>query len=141
MTFDPVAAAKRYLDAVNDLDFAVIEDFYAEDAVYGSVKVGGLKGREAILKAFRQYFETYPDQEAVDELIEQLIPLLEPGDILIDGGNSHFPDTIRRTQYLAEKGLRFIGTGGKRMSALLYVPSTATPASRARSCSGTPSLS
>lgn len=75
MTFDPVAAAKRYLDAVNDLDFAVIEDFYAEDAVYGSVKVGGLKGREAILKAFRQYFETYPDQEAVDELIEAVSPL------------------------------------------------------------------
>ena len=75
MTFDPVATAKRYLDAVNDLDFAVIEDFYAEDAVYGSVKVGGLKGREAILKAFRQYFETYPDQEAVDELIEAVSPL------------------------------------------------------------------
>lgn len=75
MTFDPVATAKRYTDAVNDLDFAVIEDFYAEDAVYGSVKVGGLKGREAILKAFRQYFETYPDQEAVDELIEAVSPL------------------------------------------------------------------
>ncbi|MBA3040466.1 MAG: nuclear transport factor 2 family protein [Alphaproteobacteria bacterium] len=75
MTFDPVAAAKRYLDAVNDLDFAVIEDFYAEDAVYGSVKVGGLEGRDAILKAFRQYFKTYPDQQAVDELIEAVSPL------------------------------------------------------------------
>ena len=68
MTFDPVAAAKRYLDAVNDLDFSVIEDFYAQDAVYGSVKVGGLKGRDAIMAAFRTYFETYPDQQAVDEL-------------------------------------------------------------------------
>ena len=75
MTFDPVAAAKRYLDAVNDLDFRVIEDFYAEDAVYGSVKVGGLKGRDAILAAFRTYFETYPDQQAVDELIEAVSPL------------------------------------------------------------------
>ncbi|MGD1020669.1 MAG: NAD(P)-binding domain-containing protein, partial [Verrucomicrobiia bacterium] len=36
---------------------------------------------------------------AVDELIEQLVPILEKGDVLIDGGNSHFPDTIRRTQY------------------------------------------
>ncbi|MCG2660058.1 MAG: decarboxylating NADP(+)-dependent phosphogluconate dehydrogenase [Kiritimatiellae bacterium] len=47
----------------------------------------------------------------VDEFIESLIPLLEPGDIIIDGGNSHFPDTIRRTKYLEEKGLLFIGTG------------------------------
>jgi len=49
--------------------------------------------------------------KAVDEFIEQLIPLLEPGDIIIDGGNSHFPDSIRRTKYLESKGLLFIGTG------------------------------
>lgn len=48
---------------------------------------------------------------AVDGLIETLIPLLEPGDILIDGGNSHFPDTIRRTAYVESKGLLYIGTG------------------------------
>jgi 6-phosphogluconate dehydrogenase len=47
----------------------------------------------------------------VDEFIEQLIPLLEPGDIIIDGGNSHFPDTNRRTQYVESKGLLYIGTG------------------------------
>jgi 6-phosphogluconate dehydrogenase len=47
----------------------------------------------------------------VDELIEQLLPLLAPGDILIDGGNSHFPDTIRRTKYLESKGMLFVGTG------------------------------
>jgi 6-phosphogluconate dehydrogenase len=47
----------------------------------------------------------------VDELIDQLIPLLDPGDIVIDGGNSHFPDTNRRTQYLESKGMLFIGTG------------------------------
>ncbi|MBP8976893.1 MAG: decarboxylating NADP(+)-dependent phosphogluconate dehydrogenase [Bacteroidetes bacterium] len=49
--------------------------------------------------------------KAVDDFIEMLIPLLEPGDIIIDGGNSHFPDTIRRTKYLESKGLLFIGTG------------------------------
>ena len=49
--------------------------------------------------------------KAVDELIEQLLPLLENGDILIDGGNSHFPDTIRRTQYVESKGMLYIGTG------------------------------
>ncbi len=47
----------------------------------------------------------------VDDFIGQLIPLLEPGDIIIDGGNSHFPDTIRRTQYVESKGLLYVGTG------------------------------
>jgi len=47
----------------------------------------------------------------VDELAAQLLPYLDKGDIIIDGGNSFFPDTIRRTKELAEKGIRFIGTG------------------------------
>ncbi|MDH7570316.1 MAG: decarboxylating NADP(+)-dependent phosphogluconate dehydrogenase, partial [Armatimonadota bacterium] len=57
----------------------------------------------------------------VDDFIEQLLPHLEEGDIVIDGGNSHFPDTIRRTQYLESKGLRYIGTGvsGGEEGALL----------------------
>jgi 6-phosphogluconate dehydrogenase len=49
--------------------------------------------------------------EVVDRFIEMLIPLLEPGDVIIDGGNSHYPDSIRRTASLKEKGLLFIGTG------------------------------
>ena len=49
--------------------------------------------------------------KAVDELIEQLIPVCEPGDILIDGGNSLFTDTIRRTKEVEAKGLLYIGTG------------------------------
>ena len=48
---------------------------------------------------------------AVDALIEQLLPYLEEGDILIDGGNSHFPDTIRRTEYVESKGLLYVGCG------------------------------
>jgi len=47
----------------------------------------------------------------VDELIDQLVPLLEPEDIVIDGGNSFFQDTIRRTARLEEKGLFYVGTG------------------------------
>ena len=47
----------------------------------------------------------------VDMTIEALLPLLDKGDIIIDGGNSHFPDTIRRTKALEEKGILFIGTG------------------------------
>ena len=49
--------------------------------------------------------------QPVDDFIERLMPLLEKGDIIIDGGNSHFPDTIRRTAYVESKGLLYIGTG------------------------------
>jgi 6-phosphogluconate dehydrogenase len=59
--------------------------------------------------------------QAVDDFIEKLIPYLEKGDIIIDGGNSHFPDTIRRTEYVESKGLLYIGTGvsGGEEGALL----------------------
>ncbi|MBN2655920.1 MAG: decarboxylating NADP(+)-dependent phosphogluconate dehydrogenase [Spirochaetales bacterium] len=49
--------------------------------------------------------------EVVDKFIETVLPHLEEGDIIIDGGNSHFPDSNRRTKELAEKGIHFIGTG------------------------------
>jgi len=49
--------------------------------------------------------------QPVDSFIDKLIPYLEKGDIIIDGGNSHFPDTIRRTKYVEDKGLLYIGTG------------------------------
>jgi 6-phosphogluconate dehydrogenase len=49
--------------------------------------------------------------QAVDDFIDLLIPHLEPGDIIIDGGNTHFPDTIRRTKYVESKGLLFVGSG------------------------------
>jgi len=57
----------------------------------------------------------------VDAFIDQVIPYLEPGDIIIDGGNSHFPDTNRRTEYVESKGLLYIGTGvsGGEEGALL----------------------
>jgi 6-phosphogluconate dehydrogenase len=58
---------------------------------------------------------------AVDDFIELLLPHLEAGDIIIDGGNSHFPDTIRRAKYVESKGLLYIGTGvsGGEEGALL----------------------
>ena len=49
--------------------------------------------------------------QAVDDFIEQIIPHLEAGDVIIDGGNSHFPDTIRRVKYLESKGFLFVGAG------------------------------
>jgi len=59
--------------------------------------------------------------KAVDDFIELVIPYLEPGDIIIDGGNSHFPDTIRRAKYVESKGLLYIGAGvsGGEEGALL----------------------
>ena len=48
---------------------------------------------------------------AVDEFIENLIPLLSPGDVIIDGGNTHYTETERRTKYVESKGLLYIGTG------------------------------
>ncbi len=59
--------------------------------------------------------------QAVDDFIELLLPHLENGDIIIDGGNSHFPDTIRRTALVESKGKLYIGTGvsGGEEGALL----------------------
>lgn len=49
--------------------------------------------------------------QAVDDFITQLEPLLSKGDIVIDGGNSHYPDSIRRTKELESKGFLFVGSG------------------------------
>jgi len=88
-------------------------DKFIEGRGAGKKLIGchSLKELAASLKKPRRVMMMVKAGKAVDETIESLLPVLEKGDILIDGGNSHFPDTIRRTQYLAEKGLRFIGTG------------------------------
>jgi 6-phosphogluconate dehydrogenase len=59
--------------------------------------------------------------DAVDEMIKALIPHLSPGDVIIDGGNTHFPDTNRRTAFVESKGFLYIGTGvsGGEEGALL----------------------
>ena len=84
---------------------------------------GAAKGRDTILGAHsieemvsmlkrpRKIMLMVKAGSAVDKFIEMLLPHLEKGDLIIDGGNSHFPDTIRRTKYLEEKGLLYIGTG------------------------------
>jgi len=63
------------------------------------------------LKAPRRIMLMVKAGKPVDDMIESISPFLEKGDILIDGGNSHFPDTVRRTRALAAKGLLYIGTG------------------------------
>jgi len=75
----------------------------------------------ASLKSPRKVMLMVKAGKPVDDFIDQLIPLLSPGDIIIDGGNSHFPDTNRRTKYVESKGLLYIGTGvsGGEEGALL----------------------
>ncbi len=83
---------------------------------------GGAKGKNIIgtktvqelvdaLKTPRKVILMVKAGQPVDDFIEQLIPYLDKGDIIIDGGNSHYPDTVRRTKRVEEAGLLFIGTG------------------------------
>ena len=65
----------------------------------------------ASLSSPRKVFLMVKAGEAVDGMIERLLPILDDGDIIIDGGNSHFPDTIRRTRYVESKGKLYVGTG------------------------------
>lgn len=63
------------------------------------------------LKSPRAMMMLVPAGKIVDDVIEELLPLMDPGDILIDGGNSHFTDTNRRVEYLESKGFHFFGMG------------------------------
>jgi 6-phosphogluconate dehydrogenase len=88
-----------------------------DDLVNGRGKGKNLVGAHTIeefvgsLKLPRKIMMMVKAGSAVDALIDQLIPFLAPGDILIDGGNSYFPDSIRRTAYLESKGFLFGGVG------------------------------
>ncbi len=75
------------------------------------VGTGSVEELVSSLKTPRKIMLMVKAGKPVDEFIEMLIPHLEKGDIIIDGGNSHYPDTIRRTKYLESKGMMFIGTG------------------------------
>src|SRR6185369_14510043 len=99
-----------------------VDDFLNKEAK-GTNVIGAhsLEEMVGLLKRPRRVMLMVKAGPAVDEFIEHLIPLLEPGDIIIDGGNSHFPDTIRRTAYVESKGLLYVGTGvsGGEEGALL----------------------
>ena len=98
--------------AVFNRTVSKVDDFLAGRAKNRSI-LGARSPAELVglLKKPRRVMMMVKAGPAVDSLIDQLVPLLEPGDILIDGGNSFFPDTIRRTKSLEAKGLLFIGTG------------------------------
>jgi len=86
--------------------------------IYGATSIEDLIQS---LKSPRKVMLMVKAGQPVDDFIELLIPHLDPGDIIIDGGNSHFPDTERRTKYVESKGLYYIGTGvsGGEEGALL----------------------
>ncbi|KAI1814724.1 6-phosphogluconate dehydrogenase [Poronia punctata] len=88
-------------------------DRFLENEAKGKSVVGAHSNEEFIskLKKPRRVMLLVQAGKAVDDWIETLLPLLEKGDIIIDGGNSHFPDSNRRTKYLNEKGIRFVGSG------------------------------
>ncbi len=89
-----------------------VDEFVAGDAADASV-IGTRSVEElvAALERPRRVMLMVRAGDPVDATIDQLVPLLEPGDIIIDGGNSEYTDTIRRSAALEERGLRFIGTG------------------------------
>jgi 6-phosphogluconate dehydrogenase len=89
-----------------------VDDFLNNEAK-GTKVIGAhsLQEMAALLKKPRRVMLMVKAGAAVDEFIEHLLPVLEPGDIIIDGGNSLFEDTIRRAKYVESKGLLYIGTG------------------------------
>jgi 6-phosphogluconate dehydrogenase len=98
--------------AVFNRTVSKVDDFVANEAkgtqVVGAHSVEELAG---LLKRPRRVMLMVKAGDSVDQTIEHVLPHLEAGDIIIDGGNSLFTDSNRRTKYLAEKGILFIGTG------------------------------
>ena len=88
-------------------------DEFLNNAAKGTKVIGvhSLEEMASALKKPRRVMLMVQAGKPVDDFIELLLPHLEPGDILIDGGNSNYNDSIRRTAYVESKGLLFIGTG------------------------------
>src|SRR5512132_717413 len=106
---------------MNDHGFTVVAhnrnvekvDAFLANEAKGTQVIGAHSIEEMVglLKRPRRVMLMVKAGKPVDEFIEHLLPHLEPGDIIIDGGNSLFEDTIRRTKYVESKGLLYIGTG------------------------------
>jgi 6-phosphogluconate dehydrogenase len=104
--------SRGYRVAVFNRTTSVVDDFVAGRAK--GKRFTGCHSVEEMVAALakpRKVMLMIKAGPAVDAVIEQLLPLLSPGDVLIDGGNTHFADTERRTKYIESKGLLFVGTG------------------------------
>ncbi len=106
---------------MNDHNFTVVAynrttskvDDFLNGAGKGTNIIGAYSLEDLVnkLKAPRKIMLMVRAGEVVDDFINALVPLLDKGDIIIDGGNSNYPDTNRRVQELSAKGIRFVGTG------------------------------
>jgi 6-phosphogluconate dehydrogenase len=104
--------SKGFQVAVFNRTTARVDEFIAGQAAGLPVKgTHSLEELAASLARPRRVMLMVKAGKPVDDMIEQVLPYLEPGDILIDGGNSFFQDTRRRFQTLAAKGIRFLGMG------------------------------
>ncbi len=98
--------------AVYNRTTSKVDEFIGREAK--GTKVVGAHSLEELVKLLkrpRRLMLMVQAGKPVDAVIDQLLPLLEPGDIIIDGGNSHYPDSERRVKALKEKGILFLGTG------------------------------
>jgi 6-phosphogluconate dehydrogenase len=98
--------------AVFNRTVSKVDDFIANEAK-GTEVVGAHSVEElaSLLKRPRRVMLMVKAGDTVDQMIDHIVPTLEPGDIIIDGGNSLFTDSNRRTKSLADKGILFVGTG------------------------------
>lgn len=114
--------SKGFTVAVYNRTTSKVTDF-VEGRAKGKNIVGAYTLEELVekLEKPRKVMLMVKAGQPVDDFIDKLLPLLEDGDVIIDGGNSHFPDTIRRTAYVESKGKLYIGTGvsGGEEGALL----------------------
>ncbi|MCC5846327.1 MAG: decarboxylating NADP(+)-dependent phosphogluconate dehydrogenase [Verrucomicrobia bacterium] len=114
--------SKGFTVACTNRTTSKVDDFIQGRAA-GKNIIGAKSVEEfvASLKRPRKVMMMVKAGGAVDAFIDQVLPLLEPGDILIDGGNTHYPDTERRLKKVEAAGLLYIGTGvsGGEEGALL----------------------
>jgi len=104
---------KGFSVAVFNRTVSKVDDFIAgpaagRDTIYGA---SSLEEFISLLKRPRKVMLMVKAGAVVDRFIEMVLPHLEAGDVIIDGGNSHFPDTTRRTRYLKDKGILYVGAG------------------------------
>ncbi len=98
--------------AVNNRTTSVVDEFIQGRAA--GKNIAGFHTLEELVASLaspRKVMLMIKAGPAVDSVIEHLLPLLSPGDLIIDGGNTHFADTERRTKYVESKGLLYVGTG------------------------------
>jgi len=115
-------ASKGFTVTAYNRSYSKVENFLATRAKGETIRgANSIENLVASLEKPRKIMLMVKSGGPVDDFIEQLIPYLEQGDIVIDGGNSQFEDSNRRTAMLADKGLLYVGTGvsGGEEGALL----------------------